>query len=56
MRTHIHESYDSDLHVYRNPASEKIRPVRQAEIAQVIESITVPVEVVVQVLSAVRAK
>ena len=45
VRTHIHESCDSDPHVYRNPAPEKIRPVRQAEIAQVIESSTVPVEV-----------
>ena len=56
LRTHIHESCDSDSRVYRNPASEKIRPVRQAEIAQVIESSTVPVEVVDQVPSAVRAR
>ena len=56
VRTHIHESCDSDPHVYRNPAPEKIRPVRQAEIAQVIESSTVPVEVVDQVPSAVRAR
>ena len=55
VRTHIHESCDSDPHVYRNPAPEKIRPVRQAEITQVIESSTVPVEVVDQVPSAVRA-
>ena len=54
VRTHIHESCDSDSHVYRNPASEKIRPVRQAEVAQVIESSTIPVEVVDQVPSAVR--
>ena len=56
VRTHIHESCDSDPHVYRNPAPEKIRPVRQADIAQVIESSTVPVEVVDQVPSAVRAR
>ncbi len=56
VRIHIHESCDSDSHVYRNPASEKIRPVRQADIAQVIESSTVPVEVVDQVPSAVRAR
>ena len=55
VRTQIQESYDSDSHVYRNPASEKIRPVRHAEIAQVIESSTVPMEVVDQVPSAVRA-
>ena len=56
VRTHIHESCDSNTHVYSNPTSEKIRPVRQAEIAQVIESGTVPVEVVDQVPSAVRAR
>ena len=54
VRTHIHESCDSGSHVYRNPASEKIRSVRQAGIAQVIESSTDPVEAVGQVLSAVR--
>ena len=42
-------------HVHRNPAPEKIRPVRHAEIAQVIVSGTVPVEVVDQVPSAARA-
>ena len=56
VRTKIHESCDSDSHVYRNLASERIRPVRQAEIAQVTESSTVPVEVVDQVPSAVGAR
>ena len=54
VRTYIYESCDSDPHFYRNPASEKIRPVRRAGIAQVIESSTNPVEAVDQVLSAVR--
>ena len=56
VRAHSHQSCDSDPHVHRNPAPEKIRPVRQAEIAQVIESNSVPVEVVDQVPSAVRAR
>ena len=55
VRTLIHQSCDSDPHVHRNLAPEKIRPGRQAEIAQVIESNSVPVEIVDQVPSAVRA-
>ena len=55
VRILIHQSCDSDPHVHRNPAPEKIRPVRQAEITQVIESNSVPVEIVDQVPSAVRA-
>ena len=54
VRTYIYESCDSDPHFYRNPASEKIRSVRQAEFSQVIESSTDPVEAVDQVPSAVR--
>jgi len=53
VRTYIYESCDSDPHFYRNPASEKIRSVRQAEFSQVIESSTDPVEAVDQVPSAV---
>ena len=56
VRAHSHQIRDSDPHDHRNPAPEKIRPVRQAEIAQVIESNSVPVEVVDQVPSAVRAR
>ena len=55
VRAHSHQICDSDPHVHRNPAPEKIRPVRQGEIAQVIESNSIPVEVVDQVPSAVRA-
>ena len=55
VRAPSHQSCDSDPPVHRNPAPEEIRPVRQAEIAQVIESNSVPVEVVDQVPSAVGA-